>query len=415
MAGGVEVLARGIQDYPPLPEALPADRQRTPAGKPLLQDGCYLIYYALFGLDIPSHRGTIRVETRTGQLFASGDLYQHDQKDGDPGLAVGSLPPLGPGIPIFSIASYRHYLRVTQVEPSESGFRLTFEAQRFSPVKTFPLNGNISFWVLEGTFTAQMALAAAPPGYPPEQFFVGEVADESGQTVGQLQMGWVSPFLRKGTVEIDRVPESEVPWDNGEGVTWRSVFEAVGWDLTAVASDGDVTKSRGPVWTAAEAHFAMLARRDKRDLDAEWRYHLLAVQLIDYPDGDRGVMYDRGNDDVNRVPREGLLISSHYVFASKEDRWGLLKGKRTGTTAAYFRTAVHEVGHTMGLGHNNSGFAFMSPTGDIARNAPEGMPFPTNIVWSFAPLDEHRLRHWPDIVVRPGGLGFGEGSGSPLP
>ena len=355
------------------------------------------------------------METRTGQLFASGDLYQHDQKEGEPVLVVGSLPPPGSGIPIFSIASYRHYLRVTQVEPSESGFRLTFEAQRFCPTETYPLNGNRSFWVLEGTFTAQMTQAAAPPGYPPEQFFVGEVADESGLTIGQLQMGWVSPFLRKGTVEIDRVPESEIPWDNGEGVTWRSVFEAVGWDLTAVVSDSDVTKPRGPVWNAAEAHLAMLARRDKRDLDAEWRYHLLAVQLIDYPDGDRGVMYDLSPHDVNLVPREGLLVSSHYVYPSKEDRWGLLKGKRAGTTAAYFRTAVHEVGHAMGLGHSISGFAFMRPTGDIARDAPAEMPFPTNIVWSYSPPDTHRLRHWPDIVVRPGGLGFRKGIEVPLP
>ena len=30
-------------------------------------------------------------------------------------------------------------------------------------------------------------------------------------------------------------------------------------------------------------------------------------------------------------------------------------------------------------------------------------PFPTNIVWAFDPKDQQRLRHWPDIGVRPGG------------
>ena len=47
----------------------------------------------------------------------------------------------------------------------------------------------------------------------------------------------------------------------------------------------------------------MLARRNPISLDTEWRYHILAVKLIDSTP--RGIMYDAGGTDSNNVPREG--------------------------------------------------------------------------------------------------------------
>ena len=109
-------------------------------------------------------------------------------------------------------------------------------------------------------------------------------------------MGLVSSYLRKATIEIDRVAVSELPLDNGAGVTWKTVFDKVGWDITSLVSDSNVEEPSGEAWNKAEAHAAMLARRDKSDLDAEWRYYILAVQRIDlHPGGERGVMYDDGS------------------------------------------------------------------------------------------------------------------------
>jgi hypothetical protein len=221
-------------------------------------------------------------------------------------------------------------------------------------------------------------------------------------------MGWVSEYLRKITVEIDRVSASESPLNNGSGVDWKSVFDSVGWDVTIDESDTNVAEPSGDSWSDAEMHQALLARRDASDLDAEWRYHVLAVRLIDSTP--RGIMYDSGATDSNNVPREGVGIASHWVIPNS-DPWGLVKGMRFGTAAApYFRTAVHELGHGHGLFHNTVDNGFMNTTDVIASSGTATTPFPNNILWSFAPDDQKRLRHYPDVFVRPGGTAFGTAS-----
>lgn len=397
--------------HPPLPEHLQEESRRAHTGELLLADGCYFL---AFGIAAAANvLGTLRVESRSGRLFVTGDLYHVEPgKDDKP---VGEIPPRGDGIPIFPIADYRHYIRVMTIEPADGGFVLTFEAHLFMPEVNEALDGNATLpWRFEATYIARMMPAEAPSGYPsPGMFFVGDVSRSDGQEIGKMQLGWVSPMLRRAVIEIDHVAKSKPPENNGAGVSWKSVFDSIGWDVTTLVSDGAVKKYGGPAWTDKEGHAAMLAYRDKSDLDAEWRYHILAVEQIDFPEGERGVMYDRGGS--NGVPREGLLVASDYIFPEDEPRWGALRGLRAGETVTFFRTAVHEIGHAMGLDHNNHGFEFMRPTDRIAESAPADMPFPGNIVWAFASDDEHRLRHWPDIIVRPGGLDMGAGWFSPLP
>lgn len=126
-------------------------------------------------------------------------------------------------------------------------------------------------------------------------------------------------------------------------------------------------------------------------------------------------MYDDGSGGSNRVPREGFMISSHWPIPL-EDQWGLVKDMRFGTTVAYFRTAVHELGHAMGPDHNDVNNGFMRPTEGIAKDSLQtpATPFPNNIQWSYATDDEHRLRHWPDLIVRPGGSNLTWGQRAPI-
>jgi len=121
-----EVLARGTQDYPPLPQTQSEGSRNSGGGKPLFADGCYFICY---GSDVDvSFVGTMRVSSLGGQLSASGDLYAFDAQSAAAPQPVGQMSPAEPGIPIFPIADYTYYLRVVKIEPAEPGFALTVEA-----------------------------------------------------------------------------------------------------------------------------------------------------------------------------------------------------------------------------------------------------------------------------------------------
>jgi hypothetical protein len=374
-----------------------------------LRAGCYLLNYTPHGSTTVSYDGTMRVEAHSAGRTASGDLYQRPLYYVPIGypptwkVVLGPAPSPSSGVPIFGRKRYRYYLRVTQVLESftfGSSFTLGFQMYRHTAPNS---------WVNEGTFTAKMTWTPAPAGFPsPSDYLVGDVRNAANTVVGRLTMGWVSKYLRRATVEVDRVSAAEAPLSNGSGVTWQSVFNAVGWEMSVVVSDPNVSEPSGEGWSDAELHQGMLARRDATNLDTEWRYHCLAVRRLDSTS--RGIMYDVGATDSNNVPREGASLSSHWVIPNA-DPWGLTKGQRFGTsTAAYFRTAIHEVGHAMGLYHNTVDNGFMNTTDVIAASGTAATPFPTNVLWAFAPDDQKRLRHYPDIFVRPGGTAFGTAS-----
>ncbi|TXI30926.1 MAG: hypothetical protein E6Q60_00230 [Nitrosomonas oligotropha] len=431
-------------NYPPLPDILPfnvttseddplvvnprlpelvGEIIRPPIRIRSLRCGCYLMNYTPSSGGLISYDGTIRVECHSAGRTASGDLYQRpiiflppiilprfpSVPIVRPKAVLASGPKPAAGIPILSRGSYRYYLRITQILEYftfANGFTLGFEMHRFTKAAGAWSTGGT--WTNEGAYTAVMTWQTAPTGYPSSSDYLeGDVKNSSGTVIGRLKMGWISTHLRKATVEIDRVSQSEAPLNNGAGVDWVSIGNGIGWQITVDNSDSNVAEPSGESWSDAECHAAMLARRDASNLDAEWRYHVLAVRRLDSTS--RGIMYDADGGDSNNIPREGCSLSSHWVTPNTAE-WGLVRNMRFGlATMPYFRTAVHETGHAMGLYHNTADNGFMNTTDVIASNSltPGSTQFPNNVQWSYNSEDAKRLRHMPDIYVRPGSLPFG--------
>ena len=246
-----------------------------------------------------------------------------------------------------------------------------------------------------------MVRMAAPAGYPSSgDYAEGDVKNAANAVIGRLTMGWLSSYYRRCTVEIDTVSGSEQPTNSGLGHTWQTVMDAVGWQVAVHLSDTNVAEASGASWSDAEMHAAMLARRAVVNLDTEWRYHVLAVKNIDSTP--RGIMYDNGGTDSNNVPREGIGIASHWTIAAG---WGRSAASASAPRRPYFRTAVHEIGHAMGLYHNSADFGFMCTSDVIAAAGTPATPFPSNIQWSFHPDNLKQLRHYPDLrKARLGGI-----------
>lgn len=383
------------------PELFPTWRLRS------LKHGCYFLKWQPLNSLWSQFNGTMRIERHQAGTTASGDLYHYPPYTFQrfPGFRFLPNPDPSPsaGIPIFARSSYRYYLRVTQILEwitFSNSFTMKFERRSF--------NSTNNTWSNDGIYTAQMVFKTAPSNYPSGAIYLeGEVSDPSGGAAGKISMGWVSKHLRKATLEVDRTSQSEYPANNGGSIDWKDVYKSVDWDVNVYESDTNLTEPSGQFWSDAEMHAAMLARRDSSNLDNEWRYYLICVRRLDSTS--RGIMYDAYGGDSNNIPREGAGISSHWTIPNSTT-WGSVAGQRFGTAAApYFRTAVHEIGHAMGLYHNSVDNGFMNTTGVIAASAGT---FPANILWSFNAVDAKRLRHMPDPWVRPGMIPFGQSYGS---
>ncbi len=378
------------------------------AARRRLLEGCYLVrlkprFPAWRRIDGKlRYDGTLRLQWDGAHLLGSGDLYLYRTSSNPPErTAPWEIDP-SQGIPIFPRDQYRYYLRLTGVR-WRRGDVLTLESE------TYRFDRETATWTRETTLFAEVTPRSAPQGYPKaagwphSHFLAGPVRNRLGTRVAELEMGWVSPYLRRGVVEIDAAKNMEMPEDNGAGIGWKEIYEPMGWLMEAKPGNTDLPAK--DVWSKTQLHKHMLKWRDQpADLDREWRYHLLCVSNL--WNNAWGVMYDDAGSDSGNVPREGAAVAARRTIPN-EKVWGDLQGKVLGKEPRpYFRTAVHEIGHAQHLFHNPLHGGFMQKIRDTA-----GRPgrFPEEIEWYFSQEDARRLRHMPDPWVRPGGLSWGHG------
>jgi hypothetical protein len=434
------------------PFPVPGQQLPIPFPRPCsikLRAGCYMsTFRPNTGFSV--FRGTMRVDNSNGQTVVSGDLYRFldfpfpfPLTPAGPGLGMMSLPksatvpvvsfPRLHGIPIYPRSQYYSYLKITGIEQSPfftfRDCKLTLTAEEY--VYTQPPAGsfNGTFPAAPGTRTVRIVLSpVSPPLGFTSSYFEGKLY-EGGVEKGTFTMGWVSSYFRRATIEVDTlvgaVAPQAVPASTGTGTEdIRTVFASAGWSVTVLYDQTGIPVPAGvnanACWAGANLHALMLAvRNPAADLDAEWRMHLVVVPAT--IGCGRGVMYD-----VITVPREGVasFCDDGYPSSDSLNFGAAANQQQRNVPRAFLRSACHELGHGFNQIHqeqeggaDNSIMTTTPSVADALGGPFTGEPgvFPTEIALHFNDHVRHHLVHFPDIVVRPGGMTFGTGHSSTVP
>ncbi len=349
------------------------------------------------------YEGTLRFSAEgESRVSGSGDLYLHHAAEGS--TVPAFKPRRNDEVPVFPLVDYRYYLVLESLKLSKTkGLEMTLRSHRLSP--------GSGGWSDEGLLTARLSRPGKSAEAEAPAAFEGPLNNERDGEIGMLKMARVSPYLRSAVVEVDRVPlVGRLPTAAGR-TTLRSIFEKVGWNLQVLENGREpVAEPDGAAWSQQQLHAQLISKRgpSRERQDSRWRYNLLCVRLLGRSIFQRyGLMYDAQAIDSNHVPREGAAVAAKARFPV-EDRFESAAGAvLSSVPRAYLWTAAHELGHAMGLAHNFRGLGIMQGLHLIADTLRERRKtFPDDILLEFDEHDAHRLRHAPDIWVRPGGTPF---------
>ncbi|KAF2000984.1 hypothetical protein P154DRAFT_191962 [Amniculicola lignicola CBS 123094] len=381
-------------------------------------------------------RGPLRITSNETGTIISGDLYN----------GTTEANPLD-GSPILPRANYYAFMRAKKYTAGSNGaFTLDIDAYRYrglGEVNMYPRwehdnavgpSEPIPSW--GDGWTVNLAPATAPSGFPADTvYFSGEVKwAANGTTLGTMTMGWVSKWVRRAKLEIGTVSGVPVPLnDNSKTRPWVTIFNEARYDYEVTTGKTDIPEPSNPdlplpgTWKNEQQHAAVLQYRSPTNFDKEWKHYLLVVRRIQGVD--RGAMIDDAQA-YNGLPREGTSLSTDWVFGKHWDgtddtvtNWGEATGKKfVDEHDAWYRTAVHEVGHFFNLPHpptfSNDVMTDSNTFADAGRDGITPEPFPRNLkIEAFKLLPEHiyTMQHRPDTTVRPAFIEFGGANNDNLP
>lgn len=362
-------------------------------GSWLQRTGCWLVEWTVAGKG--RLHGSLRVELRPHGISYSGGLYDL--------TGTGVTPSSVDGVPQFPWKAFVAHLAIPTNSNLTAGVGagdLVVEVQPM-PGSWKDIGGVYHFHVLAPTTSASSQVQARVTR-------VGSTAQ-----VGTLQGWYVSPFLRRATLEIDFLKGVKIPGANvfpGRSAVeaWADVFSPVHWDMRVKVADKPLSLSLPDdhSWTDAELHAIMGQFREKVNMERAWYYYLVCVGSIGQGDV-LGLMFDTRSGGDNGVAREGAAVAAKFLFPPGSPLAGR---KLQELPRVYFRTAVHELGHALAQVHEVGGGCFMQRTADLI-SAPE---FSTNSALQFSAVNQAHLKHAADIIIRPSNFDF-PGDVSQLP
>lgn len=394
-----------------------------------LKQGCYKINFTpqspiLFG---PYYLGTLRVENVNNGKRISGDLYKF--KNFLPNPFPLPFPPIvvagnndtedATGIPIYSRLKYYSYLKGTGFTKSpvfsqKCEVTITMDEYVYNQPTAPSFNG-----IFNNSPTRTIQIVVKQGGNA--NTFVGNLL-VGGVNKGAITLEWVSDSYRRAVVEIDTLQGSVPPMPINAGTpaeeNFATVFKTVGWEMTPIYNDSNVAVPAGinptNCWSDANLHALMeVVKSPTANLDTEWRYHMMVVpgQL----GCSRGKMYDSIG-----AHREGVVSYSNdgYPVGDSSNFGAAANQMQRNVPRAFLRSASHELGHACNMihqeGEGGADNSIMTTTPSVANvlggpaTGAAGV-FPDQINLGFNEHCRQHLIHFPDVVVRPGGLNFGAG------